>query len=106
VTSNPNWDQFGGRSVPFGGDYPYISAAGGFSHGTWTDWRDVRPGSDLRESGDADSDHADVFQCRTVLPGGSISGDTCPWQESGTNWGRRLWLAGGSGWPCLSRRKH
>ena len=21
--------------------------------------------------------------------------------ESGTNWGRRLWLAGGSGWPCL-----
>ena len=21
--------------------------------------------------------------------------------ESGTNWARRLWLAGGSGWPCL-----
>ena len=20
-------------------------------------------------------------------------------EESGTNWGRRLWLAGGSGWP-------
>lgn len=52
VTSNPNWEQFGGRSIPFGGDYFYISAAGGFSYGT----------------------------CRTVLPGGSISGDTCPWQ--------------------------
>lgn len=26
-------------------------------------------------------------------------------QENGTNWGRRLWLAGGSGWPCLSRHR-
>ena len=79
VTTNPNWEQFGGRTVPFGGDYLYISAVGGFSYGVWTDWRNVRPGSDLREGGDADNDHADVFQCRTTLPDGSISGDTCPW---------------------------
>ncbi len=80
VTSNPNWEQFGGRTVPFGGDYLYISAVGGFSYGTWTDWRNVVPGTDLREGSDSDNDHADVFQCRTALPDGSISADTCPWQ--------------------------
>jgi hypothetical protein len=80
VTSNPNWEQFGGRTAPFGGDYLYISAVGQFSYGAWTDWRNVRPGSDLREKGDSDNDHADVFQCRTALPDGTISGDTCPWQ--------------------------
>lgn len=79
ATSNPNWEQFGGRTVPFGGDYLYISAVGGFSFGTWTDWRDVVPGTDPREGGDSDNDHADVLQCRTPLPGGGFSGDTCPW---------------------------
>src|SRR5919201_708790 len=32
VTSNPNWEQFGGRSIPFGGDYLYISSVGAFSY--------------------------------------------------------------------------
>jgi hypothetical protein len=45
----------------------------------WTDWRDVVPGSDLREGGDNDADGADVKQCRTVNPDGSISRDTCPY---------------------------
>src|SRR5438094_7748375 len=31
VTSNPNWEQFSGRTGPFGGDYLYISAVGTFS---------------------------------------------------------------------------
>src|SRR5205809_1651128 len=66
VTSNPNWEQFGGRTLPFGGDYLYISSVGAFSYGTWTDWRDIVAGSDLREGGDSDSDLADVKQCRTV----------------------------------------
>ena len=29
VTSNPNWDQFSGRTVPFAGDYLWIDSAGG-----------------------------------------------------------------------------
>jgi hypothetical protein len=79
VTSNPNWEQYGGRAYPFGGDYLYISSVGAFSYGVWTDWRDVVPGSDLREGGDNDADGADVKQCRTVNPDGSISRDTCPY---------------------------
>jgi hypothetical protein len=79
VSSNPNWEQFGGRRFPFGGDYLYISSVGTFSYGVWTDWRNVVPGSDLREGGDNDADGADVMQCRTVNADGSISGDTCPW---------------------------
>jgi hypothetical protein len=79
VTSNPNWEQFSGRTVPFGGDYLYISSVGTFSYGVWTDWRDVVSGSDPRESGDNDNDSADVKQCRTQNPDGSFSADTCPY---------------------------
>lgn len=79
VTSNPNWEQFGGRTAPFGGDYLYISSAGAFSYGTWTDWRNVVSGNDPREAGDADSDGADVKQCRAANPDGSFGRDTCPY---------------------------
>jgi hypothetical protein len=80
VTSNPNWEQFSGRTVPFGGDYLYISSVGTFSYGAWTDWRDVVPGSDPREGGDNDLDSADVHQCRTQNPDGSFTRDTCPYE--------------------------
>jgi hypothetical protein len=79
VTSNPNWEQFGGRTSPFGGDYLYISSVGDFSYGVWTDWRDVVVGSDPREGGDSDADAADVHQCRTQNPDGSFGADTCPY---------------------------
>jgi hypothetical protein len=79
-TSNPNWEQFGGRTVPFGGDYLYISSVGTFSYGAWTDWRNVVAGGDLREGGDSDADSADVHQCRTQNPDGSFTRDTCPWE--------------------------
>lgn len=79
VTSNPNWEQYGGRSFPFGGDYLYISSIGAFSYGVWTDWRDVVAGSDPREGGDADADDADVMQCRVQNPDGSFGPDTCPY---------------------------
>jgi hypothetical protein len=79
TSSNPNWEQFGGRTVPFGGDYLYLSSVGNFSFGTWTDWRNVVAGPDLREGGDSDADSADVLQCRTQNPDGSISADSCPW---------------------------
>jgi hypothetical protein len=78
VTSNPNWEQFGGRTSPFGGDYLYISSVGTFSYGAWTDWRNVVAGADPRESGDGDADGADVLQCRTQNPDGSFGPDTCP----------------------------
>jgi hypothetical protein len=79
VTSNPNWEQFGGRAFPFGGDYLYVSSIGPFSYGVWTDWRDVVAGSDPREDGDNDADAADVMQCRAQNPDGSFGPDTCPW---------------------------
>jgi hypothetical protein len=79
VSSNPNWEQYGGRTFPFGGDYLYISSVGPFSYGVWTDWRDVVAGADPREDGDNDNDGADVKQCRTQNPDGSWGRDTCPW---------------------------
>src|SRR5204863_1714176 len=48
VASNPNFEQFGGRTVPFAGDYLWISSIGGFAYGAWTDWRDTVPGVDQR----------------------------------------------------------
>jgi hypothetical protein len=79
VTSNPNWEQFGGRTLPFGGDSLYISAVGAVSYGVWTDWRNVVPGTDLREAGDVDADSADVKQCRALNPDGTVGRDTCPY---------------------------
>jgi len=78
VTSNPNWEQFSGRSVPFGGDYLYVSSVGAFSYGVWTDWRNVVAGTDPREGGDSDADGADVKQCRAQNPDNSFGPDTCP----------------------------
>jgi hypothetical protein len=78
TTSNPNYEQFAGRTIPFAGDYLWVTSLGGFSFGAWTDWRDTVPGVDLRESASEDNDGADVLQCRTLLPSGAYSGDTCP----------------------------
>jgi hypothetical protein len=79
VTSNPNYEQYGGRAYPFDGDYLYISSVGAFSYGVWTDWRDVVAGGDPREGGDSDADNADVKQCRVQNPDGSWGPDTCPY---------------------------
>jgi hypothetical protein len=77
-TSNPNYEQFGGRTVPFAGDYLWVSSVGDFSYGVWTDWRNTVAGTDLREAGAEYNDGADVLQCRTQLSSGAITGDTCP----------------------------
>jgi len=80
VTSNPNWEQFSGRTVPFGGDYLYISSVGGFSYGAWTDWRNTVQGTDPRETPeDEDAATSDVHQCRVQNLDGSFGPDTCPW---------------------------
>lgn len=78
VRSNPNYEQFDGRSVPFGGDYLWITSLGTFAYGAWTDWRNTVPGVDQRESASEDNDGADVLQCRTALASGGFTGDTCP----------------------------
>jgi hypothetical protein len=79
VTHSPNLEQFSGRTIPFAGDYLWITSYGSFSFGTWTDQRDAVTGVDQRETAVDDGDHgADVHQCRTLLADGSYTGDTCP----------------------------
>jgi hypothetical protein len=78
VTSNPNYEQFSNRTVPFAGDYLYVSSVNDFSFGTWTDWRNTLQGTDPRENPeDEDGATADVHQCR-VFEDGAWSGDRCP----------------------------
>jgi hypothetical protein len=77
VTSNGQFEQFSGRTVPFGGDYLWIDSQGGVTFGVWTDWRNTVGGTDLRET-EQDETGADVKQCRTERDDGSITGDTCP----------------------------
>jgi hypothetical protein len=74
VTSNPNWDQFAGRTVPFAGDYLWIDSAAGRTYSTWAGYRNTVPGNDPRT---ADT-RGDVLQCRTPRPDGTFTGDTCP----------------------------
>ena len=76
-TTNGNWEQFAGRTVPFGGDYLWIDSVNGVTFGTWTDWRNTVAGTDLRDSAEHETG-ADVLQCRHVTASGGISGDTCP----------------------------
>jgi hypothetical protein len=75
VTSDPNWEQFSGRTVPFAGDYLWVDSAAGTTYSTWTDWRNTVPGDDIRTPG---TSVAEVKQCRHVLTDGTFSGDTCP----------------------------
>lgn len=75
VKSNGNFDQFGGRTVPFAGDYLWIDSQGAKTYAVWTDWRDTVPGNDQRTPGNNGSE---VLQCRTDLGGGVFTGDTCP----------------------------
>lgn len=54
--TNPNYEQFGGRLVPFFGDYITVSAVDNTIGAVWTDQRDTVPAAD--PSGD--NDGADV----------------------------------------------
>jgi len=75
--SNPNYEQYDNRMVPFGGDYLTVTSLGTFAFGTWTDWRDTVAGPDPREP--LSTDGADVKQCRTFDSAtGAFSGDQCP----------------------------
>jgi hypothetical protein len=67
--SNPNWEVRGFMRSPFFGDYNYVSRVGGLSAATWTDTRDLVPGTDPRETGaDDDADGFDGAQTCTWVP--------------------------------------
>jgi hypothetical protein len=67
--SNYGWETHGARRVGFWGDYNYISAVPGGVFATWTDSRNLVPGTDPRETGaDDDMDGFDVFQPCTYVP--------------------------------------
>jgi hypothetical protein len=75
VGNQPDYEMFGGRTVPFYGDYIWVDARSGAIFGTWTDHRNVVPGSDPRENADpTQGDGFDVHQCRTSAG----APDTCP----------------------------
>ena len=76
VTTNADYEQFGGRTVPFMGDYLWIDSQAGLTFAVWTDWRDTVGGIDQRET-TSDETGADVLQCRTPS-GTGFTGDTCP----------------------------
>jgi hypothetical protein len=66
VSTNPNYEQFDDRSVPFAGDYLWVTSLGATAFGVWTDWRNTVAGTDPRETlPDPDAGNADVVQCRT-----------------------------------------
>src|SRR5204862_2593630 len=87
VSTNPNYEQFDNRAVPFAGDYLWVTSLADVSYGAWTDWRNTVAGSDPRETEpDPDAGNADVLQCRTSSvvtdkKGNQttvLSGDQCP----------------------------
>jgi hypothetical protein len=67
--SNFGWETHGSRRIGFWGDYIYISAVPGAVNVTWTDSRDLVPGTDPRETAaDDDHDGFDVYQPCTYVP--------------------------------------
>jgi hypothetical protein len=87
VSTNPNYEQFDNRAVPFAGDYLWVTSLGSTAFGVWTDWRNTVAGTDPREAApDPDAGNADVHQCRnssvvTDKKGNQttvFTGDLCP----------------------------
>jgi len=73
----PQYEQFGGRDIPFFGDYNSISAVGNTVLIDWTDMRDpaeTKPGTDIRYTNGDGTDGFDVLQCRA----NPTAPDTCP----------------------------
>jgi hypothetical protein len=80
VSQQPQYEMFGNRNIPFLGDYNWIQLVelgdgSLFGYMTWTDNRDVIPGTDPREEV---QDGFDVHQCRELLDDGTYGPDICP----------------------------
>ena len=80
VGQQPQYEMFGSRDIPFLGDYNWIQLVelgdgSLFGYMTWTDNRDVVPGTDPRE---AAQDGFDVDMCVAPLPDGTFGPNTCP----------------------------
>lgn len=60
--------------MPFNGDYLWVTSIGSFAYAAWTDYRNVVPGTDPR---DTTNDGNDVKQCRTLTSLGWTD-DQCP----------------------------
>jgi Neuraminidase (sialidase) len=54
MPTNPNYEQFGGRRIPFFGDYIMVSAVGSTVAAAWTDARDVIGAADPARDNDGD----------------------------------------------------
>jgi len=70
--TNPNLEQFGGRLVPFFGDYIMVSAAGSSIEAVWTDQRDavIGPDSDGNDvAGDSHNGGACTSSLSTCFDG-------------------------------------
>ena len=87
LSTNPNYEQFDNRAVPFAGDYLWVTSLGQIAYTVWTDYRNTVTGTDPRETPeDEDAGTADVVQCRVTLTSTdkkgntskSWSGDQCP----------------------------
>lgn len=89
VGHQSQYEMFGNRDIPFHGDYNWISLANTDpenpdsplrAYMTWTDNRDVVPGTDPRELEEQNgfNDRFDVQQCRTDLAENTQSRDDGP----------------------------
>ena len=65
--TNPNLEQFGGRRVPFFGDYIMVSAVGANVQAVWTDQRDAAPGTGSPDGNDVAGDPEAGGSCTSSL---------------------------------------
>ena len=66
-SQNPNWEQFGGRLVPFFGDYITLAFGGGATRIDWTDNRDVPAQPGTIDGNDVAGDPHDGGACTSVF---------------------------------------
>lgn len=92
----PQYEMFGSRNIPFLGDYNWIQLVelgdgSLFGYLTWTDNRDVVPGTDPRETV---QDGFDVDMCVALQPDGTYGPNTCP-NSGGLDqniYGNSIWI--------------
>jgi hypothetical protein len=74
VLTNPNFEQFGGRTVPFAGDYLMVSAVGNSVAAVWTDQRDTVAAPDSDGNDPAGDSHVGGACTSSFSPCFDLSG--------------------------------